>query len=88
MKKFNTSIRQSKLQEMIRESKLKESEAYNYVFKAKPVPQHVKQPLFEKIMREQEERRKEVHDNSIAITLTREKPFTFYKRDQEKKHKV
>jgi hypothetical protein len=37
---------------MIRESKLKESEAYNYVFKAKPVPQHVKQPLFEKIMRE------------------------------------
>lgn len=35
-------------------------------------------------MIEQEEKRRHVKENSIAITRMREKPFSFYARDFEK----
>ena len=72
---------------MIEEVEKKKQEPYSKKnrFKAKKVPAHVKKPLFDQIMRDNEERRQKVKQNSIAITLEREKPFTFYNRDKNKK---
>ena len=42
------------------------------------------EPLFDKIIREQDDRRKTVKQNSVALTLQREKPFSFYHRDKNK----
>ena len=53
---------------MIEECEQKEREALNHVFRANAVPSHVKQNLYEKIMREQEERRMTVKENSKQIT--------------------
>lgn len=38
-------------------------------------------------MEEQEQRRKEVKENSVAITLSRQMPFSFYEKDKKKSKK-
>ena len=67
--------------------KQQEDEILKYKFQAKDVPKHAKVELFKQIMESNEERRKMVKSNSVAITLQREKPFSFYKRDKENQKK-
>lgn len=78
------SIRQRKLREMLEEKEKDTEEQLKIKFEAKPVPPEVIIPLYDQIMQEQEERRKQVKEQSIAITKASEKPFSFYYRDQEK----
>lgn len=67
------------------ERALKEKSTYNFYFRANPVPEHIKDHnLYEKIKKNQEQRRAEVKKNSKILTLQREKPFSFYLRDQNK----
>ncbi len=54
---------------MLNEKQKEEEDLIKYQFKAKEVPQHVKDNLFEKILEANEARRKEVKKNSVAITL-------------------
>lgn len=79
--KKKKTIRQRKVEEMVLEAKAREEKEYNTRSKPKAVPDHVKKPLFENIMHEQEKRRKEVKANSVVKALQREKPFSFYARD-------
>lgn len=61
-----------------------ENKLINYQFKAKDVPQHVKDNLYEKIQNANDARRVQVKKDSVAITLQNEKPFSFYRRDKVK----
>ena len=56
----------------------------SYVFRANNIPRTTKEPLFQKIMRDKEERRLEVKRLSMAITKQTEKPFSFYEREKSK----
>ncbi|KAL4462723.1 hypothetical protein ABPG74_000553 [Tetrahymena malaccensis] len=83
--KFKKSIRQTKLEEMIKELQEKDKSIYGYVFKPKEIPESVKIPnLFEQIMDENEKRREIVRQTSKQMTLQNEKPFSFYYRDMDK----
>ena len=84
--KFNEnkkSIMQRRLEEMVGEKIIEEENMMHHQFKANPLPQSTKQPLYEKLKRKEEERREEVKKNSIAATKAREKPFSFYERDKD-----
>ena len=78
------SIRERKLEEMLLEKEQVELEPLNVHFQANTVPAHVKVPLYDQIMREQEERRERVRQESKAMTSATENPFSFYQRDVEK----
>lgn len=78
------SIRQRKLREMLEEKEQQTEESIKIKFEAKPVPPEVIIPLYDQIMQEQETRRRQVKEQSIAMTKASEKPFSFYYRDQEK----
>lgn len=54
-------------------------------FKAKPVPAHVYMPLYDEIMEEKESKRRLVKEHSKEVMKSQEKPFTFMKREEEKK---
>lgn len=70
---------------MIKEKEEKEqNELDKRHFKAKEVPKHVKDKLYEKILKDNENRRKEIKATSVALTIQQEKPFSFYQRDLEK----
>lgn len=68
--------------------KKKEEEEMKHVkkqFKAKPVPKSTSEPRFQKLQDSQKARRRKVKENCAAITLAREKPFSFYEREKNKK---
>ncbi|CAD8106877.1 unnamed protein product [Paramecium primaurelia] len=84
-KERSLSIRERKLQEMLDEKKRNNSFKS---FKAKEIPQIVKQDgLYEKIINDNEKRREEVKKNSVQMTLKNERPFSFYRRDQNSSKK-
>lgn len=53
-------------------------------FRAKPIPKSTTEPRFQRIMEDNEKRRAEVKQRSIAMTKANEKPFSFYERDMKK----
>lgn len=79
------TIRERKLEEMLKEQKDKEREEKSVKFQANPIPRSTKEPLYQKIVAANEARRQEVRRMSIALTKQTEKPFSFYQRDMEKK---
>lgn len=82
-KERSKSIRERKLQDMLDEKKRENSFKS---FRAKDVPQLVRQDgLYDKIMTDNERRREEVKKNSMQITLKNERPFSFYKREKHGK---
>lgn len=82
-KERSISIRERKLKEMLKE---KDRENSFKSFRAKDVPQLVRQDgLYEKIMTDNERRREEVKKNSMQMTLKNERPFSFYKREKHGK---
>ncbi|CAG9312348.1 unnamed protein product [Blepharisma stoltei] len=83
-KRKGMSIRERRLKEMLEEKEKEIKESIKITYKATPVPPEVKIPRYEQIMKEQEERRMQVKQNSIAITKANEQPFSFYYRDLTK----
>ncbi len=78
------SIREKKVEEMIREKEAEEAEIMNFRFRAKSVPAVVAMPMFEQLMQEQEERRVQIKKDLVALTKLNEAPFSFYLRDKDK----
>ncbi|CAI2361627.1 unnamed protein product [Moneuplotes crassus] len=79
------SIRERKVDEMIEEKKIKEENLLQHIFRAKQPHKDIITPKYNQIMQKNENRRKQVKDNSSKILLERQKPFSFYERDIEKK---
>ncbi|XP_068082094.1 protein FAM161B [Anabrus simplex] len=55
------------------------------MFRANPVPLKTKLPLYDKIMAEQEKRRRKIKGQCIAELKSQMKPFSFVKRDEERR---
>ena len=53
-------------------------------FKANEIPKSTSQPLYQKILRKEEERRQKNKEASRARTKQNEKPFSFHERDLQK----
>lgn len=82
--KTQKTIREQKLEEMLKEKEQAIVEVRSYQFKANRIPRTTTEPLYQKIMESNEARRQEVKRLSMAITKEREKPFSFYERDKNK----
>ncbi|XP_046992273.1 protein FAM161B-like [Schistocerca americana] len=61
------------------------SEEEKSIFRANPVPLHTHMPLYDKIMAQQERRRKKLRKQFIAELQSQMKPFSFVVRDEERK---
>ena len=85
-KKKGKSIREKKLEEMIKYNDLEDEYEMSQQFRAKPIPKSTLEPRYKKIMEANERRRQEVKQRSIALTKANEKPFSFYERDLRKLH--
>lgn len=83
-KSKNQSIRERKLQEMIKYNDLEDEYEMSKQFRAKPVPKSTTEPRFQRIMEANEKRRQDVKQKSIALTKQNEKPFSFYERELQK----
>ncbi len=80
---------QKKLEKKRRQQKLvaekaKEPPPSTKPFVANPIPVTTLLPRYEMIRAQEEARRMEVKQNSYAITRAREKPFSFYAKDNQK----
>lgn len=53
-------------------------------FRANPVPSHVLLPLYEDLIRQNEERRRMTKERSKAALLASQKPFKFIEREEQK----
>ena len=85
-KKKGLSIREKKLQEMIKYNDLEDEYEMSRQFRAQPVPKSTIEPRYHKIIEANEKRRQEVKQKSIILTKQTEKPFSFYERDMRKLH--
>lgn len=83
-RRCKSSIRQTKLQSMLNAKEAEEEAAMKQVFRAQEVPAEVIIPLYDQIRKRQENRREQVRANSVRLTKSREKPFSFYYRDMAK----
>lgn len=54
---------------MVDEKRKEEELNTSFRFRAKEVPLHVKEPLYEKITKENDARRQQVKKDSVAMTL-------------------
>ena len=66
---------------MVNEKRREEERALSVEYKAREVPKNVKQNKFEKLMREQEQRRADAKRFAMAKIKASEAPFAFYERD-------
>lgn len=57
-------------------------------FCAHPVPSHVIQPLYQKMMELKEKDRNQAHEQRRDFLLSIQKPFSFQEREKEKKEKL
>lgn len=72
---------------MIETKKQEEEDALSFKFRHNAVPTQVLVPKYDSIMKANIDRRDEVKKNSIALTKSREKPFSFYDRDKNKQER-
>jgi len=77
-------IRQAKVQKMVEEKVKEEEDALNFKFRANPLPAYVKVPMYNALVKAQEEKRMDVVEKSKQITLANQKPFSFAERDANK----
>lgn len=52
------------------------------------VPSHVSQPLYQELMELKEKERKQGHEQRRLFLLSNQKPFSFQKREKEKREKL
>jgi hypothetical protein len=81
--KEKKTIRELKVEEMIKQARAKENEVKNYKFTANDIPKSTKEPLYKRILAANMQRRVEIKRMSIALTKQNERPFSFYLRDKE-----
>jgi len=81
------TIREHKVDEMVREKKQKEEQAVGYQFRSKPIPPSVLIPRYQSIQEADLARRNAVRSHSMTITAQKEKPFTFWEREKARKEK-
>eukprot|EP01006_Ploeotia_vitrea_P035030 TRINITY_DN65831_c7_g2_i2.p1 TRINITY_DN65831_c7_g2~~TRINITY_DN65831_c7_g2_i2.p1 ORF type:complete len:845 (+),score=440.87 TRINITY_DN65831_c7_g2_i2:341-2536(+) len=77
------SLTKEKFEQYLAELKRREEEPLQFTFRANPVPPSTLLPKYEKLMKQQEERRRQVREKSKEITKKNERPFSFYERDQQ-----
>ena len=77
------TIRERKLEQMLNELKSRET-VVPTVFRANQIPRSTREPLYQRILHANEQRRLELKRMSIAITKQNERPFSFYERDQQR----
>ncbi|XP_051578310.1 LOW QUALITY PROTEIN: protein FAM161B [Myxocyprinus asiaticus] len=53
-----------------------------------PIPEHISEPLYDDLIREQERLRKEGREQRKDFLLTMQKPFTFHKREEKKQERL
>ena len=83
-KSMGKTIRQEWLENELESKKKKEEKIMKGSFKANDIPKSTSQPLYQKILQKDEERRIANKEKSIAKTKALEKPFSFHERDLEK----
>ena len=62
-------MREKKFEDWLEQLADDEEKHRNFIFRAKPVPDACRKPLFEEISQAQARRREDVKKNSVAITL-------------------
>lgn len=77
------TIREYKVEEMVREKKLEEDACIRYQFRSKAIPTEVLIPKYQTILEADLARRQNVRSQSLAITADREAPFTFWEREKQ-----
>lgn len=82
-KKKGKSIRERKLEEMIKYKYLEDEYEMSQQFRAKEIPKSTLEPRYEKLLKQQEERRRQNKENFL-INKQAAKPFSFYDRDMMK----
>ena len=70
---------------MIAEKQLEEDRVLEYNFRARQPHKDIIMPLYGKIMEKNEKRRKDVKETSQKLLKAKERPFSFYERDKNKK---
>ena len=75
------TIRQAWLDDDAKRKKEEEDRYRAMNFKANDIPKSTSQPLYQKILRKEEERRQKNKEASRARTKQNEKPFSFHERD-------
>lgn len=83
-KKEHKTIREQKLEQMLKDKEDLEMEFKGYQFKANNIPRSTREPLYQQIIEYNGQRRQEVKRLSMAITKQKEKPFSFYERDKNR----
>jgi len=78
------TIRQEWLEEEARQKKAEEDMYRAMNFKASDIPKTTTQPLYNKILKQEEERRLKNKEACLAKTKAIEKPFSFYERDKQR----
>jgi len=78
------NIRQKKVQEWIAQKEKEMEDNLNVRFKANNIPMSTKVPMYDTIKKSHDERRAQVKEQSKAITMQNQKPFSFYERDMNK----
>lgn len=72
-------------EEQMYKQQIEEEEELKKKFKARPVPAHVYLPLYDELQEKSQERRQNVKQASLELLKSQEKPFSFTKREQDKK---
>lgn len=78
------TIRERKVEEMVREKQIEEEHLLKHQFRSKPIPPEVLIPRYNNIIEAEQARRNAVRAQSLTITKSREKPFSFWERDLAK----
>ncbi|XP_060572223.1 protein FAM161B-like [Ruditapes philippinarum] len=73
-------------EELKYQKEIEEEEELKKKFKARPVPAHVYLPLYDEIKEKNEEKRRHVKELSAELLKSQEKPFSFLKREDDRKH--
>ena len=81
-KKKSMTIREQKVEEMVREKRLAEDHVVKYQFRSKPIPPEVLIPKYQSIIEADLARRQTVRSHSLRITQQREQPFSFWEREK------
>jgi hypothetical protein len=69
---------------MIKEAKDREEYWKHYKIPINNIPPSTRQPLYQRLLEKEQQRREEVKRMSIAMTKQKERPFSFHHRDLER----
>ena len=80
--KKTKSIRETKVEEMVKQKELDEETHLRTVFRSKKVPPEVMINKYNNLIEAENQRRATVRAESLKITQSRERPFAFWEREK------